>query len=845
MQSGERIAINGRDYRLGSVLSTGAGNYGQVWAATDAAGRAVALKFINTEAMSQADPGLRGHWRAHLEREIVFLAGLDAGQSRHVVALFDHGLVDDQPVLVMERLAANLNQWLGQRRREGAPPPDLTRILDWTEQILDGLDVIHRAGFVYRDLKCSNILVGDDGALLKLADFGSLKREDGDSTRSFVGTPATMAPEQVLPARQDPNGCEYTVDYRADYYALGLLLFTLLTERPATDAQRRLGQLLALYGQEGASRHREQLGGLSDEERQLLRCSIEFWTVPVLTGPASGGVAASLTDLIDRLLAREPAGRPRNSAEIRVVLDAARAGQPTGPALAPESVVPAGVPNWDTLPPVVPPNRRQRRAGGSDRSPWSRRTVGLAGLFGLAGAVAWAIFQPSDPLRQDRAESPSAAIAPAPIPAAEPPAKPAGPASPAPEVAGQSPVPEPPAAPEAAPRADEATASTAPGSMAEPAHESIAGPRIESVADAPAPTVAPGETEPVLPPPEPDVPAVVATPSKTVTPASAKRAVLSRPAKPAGEKTIKASPPPVESGGKTVKAPPPPVESVTGPAPVAPPKAAPTVAKPALKGSAPASPEIARKAPNAEPPSAARPNKTSTRVVHVGRPPAATTHPSPTPSRPATASAGPVARVESRPPSAPPDLPPIKLESRPQPAPPDLPPIKLESRPQPAPPAPPIKLVSRSDPAPVMASVRPVAPPTVPARPPQAVSPAVSTPRRNPAFPSPPARSADPIDQFQEDAGRAATAIRREAEAVGNWLSHAGKEIQRGLDSANRAVNGWTGNCNQANGCGQSTRVERRDRWSDRHGAATPSRYAKTAPDDEDAGFAEPPPRRP
>ncbi|MFO1420205.1 MAG: protein kinase [Candidatus Competibacteraceae bacterium] len=842
MQSGEQIAINGRDYRLGSVLSTGAGNYGQVWAATDAAGRAVALKFINTEAMSQADPGLRGHWRAHLEREIVFLAGLDAGQSRHVVALFDHGLVDDQPVLVMERLAANLNQWLGQRRREGAPPPDLTRIIDWTEQILDGLDVIHRAGFVYRDLKFSNILVGDDGALLKLADFGSLKREDGDSTRSFVGTPATMAPEQVLPARQDPNGCEYTVDYRADYYALGLLLFTLLTERPATDAQRRLGQLLALYGQEGASRHREQLGGLSDEERELLRRSIEFWTVPVLTGPASGGVAVSLTDLIDRLLAREPAGRPRNSAEIRAVLDAVHAGQPTGSTLALESVVPAGVPNWDTLPPAVPPNRHPRRAGGSHRSSWPRRTVGLAGLFGLAGAVAWAILQPSDPLRQNRAESPSAAIVPAPVPAAEPPAKSAGLASPAPEVAVRAPVPESPAAPEA-PRADESTARTAPGSMAEPARESIAGPRTESVADAPAPTVAPGETEPALPPPEPDVPAVVATPPKPATPASARRAFLSRPAKPVGEKTVKAPPPSIESGEKTVKAPPPPVESVTGPVPVAPPKAAPTVAKPALKGSGPASPEIARKAPNAEPPSAARPNKTSTRVAHVGRLPAATSSLPPASSRPATA--GPVARAESRPPSAPPDLPPIKLESRPQPAPSDLPPIKLESRPQPAPPAPPIKLVSRSDPAPVMAPVRPVAPPTVPVRPTQADSPAVSAPRRNPDLPSPPARSADPINQFQEDAGRAATAIRREAEAVGNWLSHAGKEIQRGLDSANRAVNGWTGNCNQANGCGQSTRVERRDRWSDRHGAATPSRYARTAPDDENAGFAEPPPRRP
>ena len=69
------------------------------------------------------------------------------------------------------------------------------------------------AGFVYRDLKFSNLLVAAEGTQLKLADFGSLKREDGDNTRSFVGTPATMAPEQVLPACWGAEGCEYAVDH--------------------------------------------------------------------------------------------------------------------------------------------------------------------------------------------------------------------------------------------------------------------------------------------------------------------------------------------------------------------------------------------------------------------------------------------------------------------------------------------------------------------------------------------------------------------------------------------------------------------------------------------------------
>jgi len=84
--------------------------------------------------------------------------------------------------------------------------------------------------------------------------------------------------------------------------------------------------LLAQYGQEGAARYSEQLGGLDDEEQELLQRSIEFWTVPVSTQPGNG-TAALLTDLIIRLLARDPADRPRNSIEIRTVLDAVRAGQ--------------------------------------------------------------------------------------------------------------------------------------------------------------------------------------------------------------------------------------------------------------------------------------------------------------------------------------------------------------------------------------------------------------------------------------------------------------------------------------------------------------------------------------
>ena len=800
MQSGERITINDRDYRLETVLSTGAGNYGQVWAATDGAGRAVALKFINAEAMAEADPSLRGHWRAHLEREIVFLNGLDADQSRHIVALIDAGLVDDQPVLVLERLQANLGQWLAQRRRDRAPPPDLAQILDWAEQMLDGLDVVHRAGFVYRDLKFSNLLVGDDGALLKLADFGALKRETGDSTRSFIGTPATMAPEQALPVRRAADGgCEYAVDYRADYYALGLLLFTLLTGQPATAAQRRLGQTLALYGQEGASQHCEQWGGLSDEEQVLLRRAIEFWTVPVSTLPG-GGSAAALTDLIVRLLARDPADRVQNSAAIRAALAAVHAEQSLLPVIPPEPVVADIALDW-----TPPPARLPRRTGAATHpSPRLRRSAGLASLLALAGAVAWAIVQPGALF--DQPNAPPVAVVTAIAPAL-PDASTASPPPPAesPAAMVQTPLPEPPAAWEP-PQAEPSTASAAITPEPEPEPAIVAAP---PPAPAPAPAAIRATEPAIADAPAPVAPESVA-PAEIAAPSVAEPVMHKPPPKPAraksAQKTVKTPPSSVEPVEKTTKAGKPVIEPVEKAAKAGK-RPAPLVAKPAAKSPDPVT-EIARKSlPVVKAAPATRPGKTPVRVTRVSRTPAQTVaRPATLPDRPNVGSER-SAHSGAQSSSPPPALPPIKLESRPQP--------------------PPIRLVSRSEPAPAR-----LPPPAV------TPTPVQSTPNRNAR---PPVRTTDPVAQFREDANRAAADLRREAEAVGNWASNTGKEIQRGLASANRAVNQFTGNCGPGNECNRSSRVERRDRWSSRKVGAV-SQRPSSSPDDEEAGFVEPPP---
>ena len=836
-RNGERIVIKGRSYRLDGVLSNGAGSYGQVWAATDPAGRAVAIKLINAEAMTQADPALHDHWRRHLEREINFLRDLDADRSRHVVALVDYGAVDGQPALVLERLQANLGQWLAYRRREGAPPPDLAQILDWAGQILDGLEVVHRAGFVYRDLKLSNLLVGDDGARLKLADFGSLKREDGDNTRSCIGTPATMAPEQVLPARQGVEGYEYAVDYRADYYALGLLLFALLTDQPTTAAQRRLGQLLAVYGQEGAGQRGAQLGGLNDEERELLRLSIEFWTVPARP-EQGGGAAALLVELIDRLLARDPADRPAEAREIRAALGAARVDPAAASTLPPRRSVSSS---------AGPPDRRSRRAS----FPWSRfqrRWALLAGAVGLAGALAGVLIRSVDETSPDRAEPLSAVIAP---PAAQ------SPGSTAPAVepvlsASSFPTNAPPATESAAPPLPaDALPVAEPAAPPLPADTSPVAEASEPSPVADVPVAEASEPSPVADAPVVEASEPVDAPSAPIRFAPAESQAMVEPRAKSEPPTTVVAPRPATAPATVESRPPVRVRPAVSPRPGKPAPAPAVVAdRPAVIERSPvagrptAAPTTASRTVKPTPPAVSEsPQRPSVTARTAPAPRGGSSHPAgrarPVPNvalrssttlKPVSKSAGSAARLESPKRVAArseptPALPPIKLESRAEPT-PALPPIQLESRPQSTPPAqPPIELVSRSG------AVVPTARPALPAARAEPKSPSRVTP--------PTARSTDPMTQLRDDAGRAAT-------EVGNFFSRAGatvgKEVRRGFEAADQTVGRWTGRCQPGDGC-QEARVERRDRWSNRQGGDTVSRRESSARRDEAEGFAKPPPR--
>lgn len=195
----------------------GRGASGGVWVARDLhLGRHVAVKILHPDQIESAEA------RKAFEREANILAQL---RSPHVVQVFDAGIDDDQPFIVMEFLdGENLEERL---RRQGRGPRPLTEVAEILVELARGLSATHRAGLIHRDLKPANVFLAREQGreTLKLVDFG-LADEFLPAHRTgrpgFAGTPAYSSPEQL-------GG--QTVDTRADLWALAALAYELLTGR--------------------------------------------------------------------------------------------------------------------------------------------------------------------------------------------------------------------------------------------------------------------------------------------------------------------------------------------------------------------------------------------------------------------------------------------------------------------------------------------------------------------------------------------------------------------------------------------------------------------------------------
>lgn len=208
-------------YEIKSEL--GRGGFATVYLAYDPRfEREVAIKFLPPELI-HADP----QFRARFERETKIIAKLE---HPAIVPVYDVGEENHQPYFVMRHMGGGS---LSEKIK--AKTYTIQEAVKLLEQIAPGLDEAHSKGIVHRDLKPANILFTSSGLPL-ISDFGIAKFSQGEGSNvtgsAIIGTPAYMAPEQA-----SGEG----VDGRTDIYALGVILYEMVTGKQPYQADTPLG----------------------------------------------------------------------------------------------------------------------------------------------------------------------------------------------------------------------------------------------------------------------------------------------------------------------------------------------------------------------------------------------------------------------------------------------------------------------------------------------------------------------------------------------------------------------------------------------------------------------------
>jgi WD40 repeat protein len=264
------------------ILGTlGRGGMGVVYLARQSSlNRVVALKMV----LSGAHAGDEELARFRTEAEAI--ARL---QHPNIVQVHEVGELAGRPYFSLEFCGGGSLE----KRLDGTPwqPREATALV---RTLAQAMQAAHARGVVHRDLKPANVLLADDGTP-KITDFGLAKKLDDDSgatrTGAIMGTPSYMAPEQAQ-GKKD-------VGPLADVYALGAILYELLTGRPPFRAATALDTILQVVGQEPVPPCTLNPAVPRDLETVALKC--------LAKEPARRyATAAELADDLGRFLDGEP-----------------------------------------------------------------------------------------------------------------------------------------------------------------------------------------------------------------------------------------------------------------------------------------------------------------------------------------------------------------------------------------------------------------------------------------------------------------------------------------------------------------------------------------------------------